>query len=293
MTVDIVKSRADVRTALGRPVGRVGLAATMGALHNGHVAVIRAARAESDVLVASLFVNPAQFEGADDFQSYPRPIERDMEIFEREGVDIVWAPPVEEVYPERFGTYVHPGPVSHRLEGEFRPGHFRGVATVVAKLFNVIRPDVTVFGQKDWQQTRMIDTLIRDLDFDIEMLVVPTVRNSEGLALSSRNRLLNDEQRHAAWTVHMALKSAADAYASGERDANTLRQRVLSALSTEPRCRTEYVSAAHAFTLDELDRAAEPMVVSCAAYVGPVRLIDNMVFGVDLYDATASSRSSI
>ena len=290
--MDIVKSRADVRAALRRTDGRIGLAATMGALHEGHVAVVRAARAESDILAASLFVNPMQFEGADDFQSYPRPFDRDMEIFEREGVDVVWAPPVEEVYPEGFGTHVEPGPVSHRLEGDFRPGHFRGVATVVAKLFNVIRPDVSAFGQKDWQQTRVIDALILDLDFDIQMLAVPTVRNSEGLALSSRNRLLNGEQRRAAGIVHKALKSAADAYSSGERDARTLRERVLSTLSTERRCRCEYVSAAHAFTLDELDRAAEPMVISCAARVGAVRLIDNMVFGVDLYGATASSGSS-
>ena len=291
--MDLVKSRVDVRAALGRPAGRIGLAATMGALHDGHVAVIRAARAESDKLVTSLFVNPTQFEGDNDFQSYPRPFDRDMEIFEREGVDIVWAPPVEEVYPQGFGTCVEPGPVSHRLEGEFRPGHFGGVATVVAKLFNVIRPDVTVFGQKDWQQTRVIDALIRDLDFDIEMLVVPTVRNSEGLALSSRNVLLSDGQRRAAPIVHTALKSAAAAYSSGERDAHALRDRVLSALAAEPRCRTEYVSAAHAFTLDELERAADPMVISCAAYAGPVRLIDNIVFGVDLYDATASSCSSV
>ena len=285
--MELASTRAEVRAALSRTVGRVGLAATMGALHDGHVAVIRAARAESDVLVASLFVNPTQFEGAGDFQSYPRPFERDMEIFERQGVDLVWAPPVEEVYPDGFETYVEPGAISQRLEGEFRPGHFRGVATVVAKLFNVIRPHVAVFGQKDWQQTRVIDALIRDLDFDIEMPVVPTVRNGGGLALSSRNVLLSDDQTLAAAIVYKALKSAADAYASGERDARALRERVTSTLAAEPRCRTEYVSAAHAFTLDELDRAADPMVISCAAYVGQVRLIDNMVFGVDLCGAEA------
>ncbi len=288
MTMDIVKTRVEARAALNRTAGRVGLAATMGALHDGHVAVVRATRAESDFLVASLFVNPAQFEGADDFQTYPRPFERDMDIFEREGVDLVWAPPVEEVYPEGFETYVEPGPISQRLEGEYRPGHFRGVATVVAKLFNVIRPNVAVFGQKDWQQTRVIDALIRDLDFDIEMPVVPTVRNGEGLALSSRNRLMSDDQSLAAAIVYRALKSAADAYESGERNARTLCELVTSTLAAEPRCRTEYVSAAHAFTLDELDRTAEPMVISCAAYVGRVRLIDNMVFGVDLYGAEAS-----
>ena len=286
--MDIVRSRAEVRAALSRTAGRIGLAATMGALHDGHIAVIRAARAESDFLVASLFVNPTQFEGADDFQSYPRPFERDMDIFEQEGVDLVWAPPVEEVYPQGFETYVEPGPISHRLEGEFRPGHFRGVATVVAKLFNVIRPRVAVFGQKDWQQTRVIDALIRDFDFDIDMPVIPTVRSGEGLALSSRNRLLSDDQTLAAAIVYTALKSAANAYASGERDARALRDRVNSTLAAEPRCRTEYVSAAHAFTLDELDRAVEPMVISCAAYVGQVRLIDNMVFGVDLYGAEPS-----
>ena len=194
ITVDIVKTRTEVRAALNRTAGRVGLAATMGALHDGHVAVTRAARAESDVLVASLFVNPAQFEGTDDFQTYPRPFERDMDIFEREGVDLVWAPPVEEVYPEGFETYVEPGPISHRLEGESTaPDTSAGWRRSSPSSLTSFARTSPCSGQKDWQQTRVIETLIRDLDFDIEMPVVPTVRNGEGLALSSRNRLLSDD----------------------------------------------------------------------------------------------------
>ncbi len=283
--MEVIKTRADVIAAIRRLNGRIGLAATMGALHDGHVAVIRAARTESDGLVASLFVNPAQFGDSDDFESYPRTVDRDMEIFDREGVDIVWAPPIKEVYPEGFGTHVEPGPISHRLEGGFRPGHLGGVATVVTKLFNVVRPNVTAFGQKDWQQTRVVSELIRDLDFDIEMLVVPTVRSDDGLALSSRNELLTDDQKRAATVLYAALKAAADAYHSGERDAQKLRDRIQTMLSAEKLCQLEYVSAAHALTLDELDRAAKPMVISCAAYVGSVHLIDNMVFGIDLYGA--------
>ncbi len=281
--MEIIETRSDMIAAMQRGKGRIGFAATMGALHDGHVAVIRAASAQSDRLVASLFVNPAQFQDSDRFVNYPRTIDRDMEIFEREGVQIVWAPPVEEVYPEGFGTYVEPGPVSHRLEGQVRPGHFRGVATVVAKMFNVIRPNITAFGQKDWQQTRVVNALIQDLDFDIEMLVVPTVRSDSGLALSSRNERLSDDQSRAAAALYAGLKGAADAYLSGERDAQMLRDQIQTVLSAENLCQLEYVSVAHALTLDELDLATDPLVMSCAASVGSVHLIDNIVFGIDLY----------
>ena len=282
--MEIAETKAQmIEAARGLP-GRIGLAATMGALHAGHVAVIRAAKAESDSLIASLFVNPSQFGAATDFDDYPRTFDRDMGIFEREGVDVVWAPSVDDVYPEGFGTYIDPGPIARPPEGAFRPRHFRGVATIVAKLFTLLRPDVSVFGQKDWQQAQVVAALAGDLDFDIKVLIVPTVRDEHGLALSSRTRGLSGDGRRAARVLHEGLTSAADAYAAGETDAAKLRRRMFTIMATEPRCRLEYASVANAFTLEELERAAEPMVLSCAAYVDSVRLIDNVVIGVDLYE---------
>lgn len=281
--MEIAQTKAQIIEAVRGLPGRIGLAATMGALHAGHVAVIRAAKAESDSLIASLFVNPAQFGGATDFDDYPRRFDRDMEVFEKEGVDVVWAPSLDDVYPEGFGTYIDPGSIARPLEGAFRPRHFRGVATIVAKLFTLLRPDVSVFGQKDWQQTQVVAALVGDLDFDIKVLVVPTVRDEQGLALSSRNRRLSGDARRAARVLYKGLKLAADDYAAGETDAAKLRRRMLTIMAKERRCRPEYASVAHAFTLEELELAAEPMVLSCAAYVDSVRLIDNVVIGVELY----------
>ena len=286
--MEILKSPDDVIEAVRRLDGRIGLAATMGALHEGHIAIIKAAKLESDYLVASLFVNPSQFGALEDFDSYPRPVARDMEILEREGVDLVWAPTVEDVYPDSFSTQVDPGPISRSLEGISRPGHLNGVATVVSKIFNIVHPDITVFGQKDWQQTRVIDKLIQDLNFDVQMLVIPTVRTGEGLAISSRNALLTDDKLDAARILYASLDASAEMYYAGERDAASLRAECQSVLSTEPLCQQDYVSVAHALTLDELEQAAEPMVICCAASFGSVRLIDNMVFGIDLYRADSS-----
>ena len=254
----------------------------MGAMHAGHVALMEAAREDCASVAVSIFVNPTQFSESAEFAGYPRDVERDLEACERSRVDLVWVPEESNVYGETFQTFVDPGAVSEPLEGAFRPGHFRGVATVVSKLFNVFEPDFAYFGQKDWQQTRVVAALIADLDFDVRLAVVPTVREADGLALSSRNSRLKPADRPAAGLLYSTLNLAAELLEGGESDAGRLRSAMLKALGSDPRVRIDYVSVADAMSLEELERVREPVVISCAAHVGGVRLIDNLVFGVEL-----------
>ena len=212
----------------------LGLVPTMGALHNGHLALVRQGRAENAALAVSIFVNPAQFGDGEDLSRYPRNLARDLALLESEGVDLVFAPPVAEIYPPGFDTWIEPGAIAARLEGAARPGHFRGVATVVAKLFNIIRPDRTYFGQKDGQQAAVIRQLIRDLNLGVDLVVVPTVRDPDGLALSSRNAYLTAAQRAAAPVLYRALQRAEQLFAAGVRDAELLRREVRQALDGEP-----------------------------------------------------------
>lgn len=272
---------AEAMAQAGRESPRpLGLAPTMGALHNGHLALVRRGRAENAALAVSIFVNPAQFGDGEDLSRYPRDLARDLALLESEGVDLVFAPPVAEIYPPGFDTWIEPGAIAARLEGAARPGHFRGVVTVVAKLFNIIRPDRAYFGQKDGQQAAVIRQLIRDLNLGLDLVVVPTVRDPDGLALSSRNAYLTPEQRAAAPVLYRALQQAEQLFASGARDAELLRREVRQALDGEPLIDgIDYLSVAAADTLAEMDTLQGRAMVSAAVRFGTTRLIDNVVVG--------------
>ena len=248
----------------------------MGALHDGHLSLVRRARADNATVVASIFVNPAQFGANEDLSSYPRDMDGDLAKLESEGVDLIFAPPRQEVYPPGFSTYVDVGPIANRLEGASRPGHFRGVATVVSKLLSIVRPDRAYFGQKDAQQCLVVQRLSADLNLGAEIVVLPTVRDGDGLALSSRNRNLCTEDRKAALVLYRSLCLARELYESGVRDADELRGRMRALIEAEPRAEIDYFSVADAETLDELDTVDRPALVSLAVQIGGVRLIDNI-----------------
>jgi pantoate--beta-alanine ligase len=250
----------------------------MGALHEGHLALVRRARRENSTLAVSIFVNPAQFGAREDLSSYPRDLDRDLDLLRREDTDLVFMPGVEEMYPPGFDTWVDVGGLANKLEGAHRPGHFRGVATVVTKLFSVVRPDRAYFGQKDGQQSVVIRQLTRDLSLGLEIVVAPTVREADGLALSSRNVYLTPEQRKAAPVIHRALGCADRLWKEGVRDAERLRLEVRSILEGEPLIeRIDYVSVADAESLEELDTVNGRAMVSVAVQLGIPRLIDNVI----------------
>jgi pantoate--beta-alanine ligase len=254
----------------------IGLVPTMGALHEGHLSLVREARRMCDVVVVSVFVNPAQFGPGEDFTHYPRNLTKDTALLTDYNVDYIFAPTVEEIYPKGFSTYVNVEGLSEQLEGASRPGHFRGVATVITVLLNVVRPDFAFFGQKDAQQALVIRRLVKDLSFDTEILVLPTVREDSGLAISSRNLYLNPEEKQAAAIIHRALAKAKASYKEGERHASRLSEIVQATIASEPRARLDYVSISDAETLEKLDRLDDrPILIAVAAYVGHTRLIDN------------------
>ncbi|HWF88148.1 MAG TPA: pantoate--beta-alanine ligase [Pyrinomonadaceae bacterium] len=256
----------------------VGLVPTMGALHEGHLSLVREARRMCDVVVVSVFVNPAQFGPGEDFQHYPRNLTKDTALLTDYNVDYIFAPPVEEIYPKGFATYVNVEGLSEQLEGASRPGHFRGVATVVTILLNTVRPDFAFFGQKDAQQALVIKRLVKDLAFDTEIVVLPIVREDSGLAISSRNLYLTPDEQQSATILHKALQQAKTAFKEGERNASRLTDLIRSTVETEPRARLDYVTIADAETLEKLDRVDDrPTLVALAAYVGKTRLIDNMI----------------
>lgn len=256
----------------------IGLVPTMGALHEGHLSLVREARRMCDVVVVSVFVNPKQFGPQEDFSRYPRDLTKDTMALADYNVDYIFAPPPEEIYPKGFSTYVEVERLSEPLEGAARPGHFRGVATVLTVLFNIIRPDFAYFGQKDAQQTLVVKRLVRDLAFDTEIVILPTVREDSGLALSSRNAYLEPEDKRAAAIIYRALAHAEAAYGEGERSGKKLADIVRADIEAEPRATLEYVSVNDADTLERLDRLDDrPVLIAVAARLGKTRLIDNIV----------------
>ena len=256
----------------------LGFVPTMGYLHQGHLALVEQARVECPAVAVSIFVNPTQFGPHEDYARYPRDTARDLALLEAAGVDLVFIPTVEEMYPPGFGTYVIQPAADEVLEGAARPGPFRGVATVVCKLFNIIQPTKSYFGQKDAQQTIVVRQMVRDLNIPVEIVIVPTVREPDGLALSSRNVYLTPEQRAAAPVLYRALRAAAERYAAGERSGEMLRAVMREVLATEPLAKPEYVSVAHPHTLRELDQIGpEGALLSMAVRFDQVRLIDNWV----------------
>ena len=275
----VVRTRGDLRAALSEGPRPLGLVPTMGWLHEGHRSLIGRSRADNERTVVSIFVNPRQFGSSEDLARYPRSEARDLEICAAESVDLVFAPPVEEVYPPRFDTTVSVGAVARPLEGSARPGHFEGVATVVAILFGLVGAERAYFGQKDAQQVMVIRQMARDLAIPIEVIACPTVRESDGLALSSRNVRLTPEQRAAAPILHEALIAARRLREAGETSGDTLRAEMRRVLAGEPLAVTEYVSCADPRTLLELERVAGPALLSLAVLFGSVRLIDNEPLG--------------
>lgn len=255
----------------------LALVPTMGALHVGHIALVRAARAQCDVVVVSIFVNPKQFGPNEDFSKYPRTFEKDCALLEAEGVALVFAPRPEEMYPAGAGTFVEVEGISDRLDGVSRPGHFRGVATIVAKLFHIVGPDRAFFGQKDAAQAAVLRSMVRDLNFDLELIVCPTVREPDGLALSSRNRYLSAEERGRALVLSRALNAIAAIYRTGQKDVARLLDAGRGVLATEPEVRIDYLEIVNADTLLPMTEAVPGALVAVAAYVGSTRLIDNMI----------------
>jgi pantoate--beta-alanine ligase len=270
-----VTTIAEVRTWRREP-GAVGLVPTMGYLHRGHVSLVERARSENDRVAATIFVNPTQFGPTEDLGSYPRDLPRDTKLLEDAGADLLFTPSVEEIYPAGFSTAIDVGPIASPLEGSRRPGHFRGVATVVMKLFGIFEADRAYFGEKDAQQLAVIRKLVRDLNARVEIRGCPTVREDDGLAMSSRNSYLGPEERRAAAVLFRALTAARNAFRGGQADAEVLRLVMRSVLQDEPLARADYVSVADPETLEELSHIDGPAIASMAVFVGRARLIDNL-----------------
>ena len=277
----VLRTRAELRAALADVPRPVGLVPTMGWLHDGHRSLMQRARAADATTVVTIFVNPRQFNQASDYTKYPRDTDADIAVCAAEGVDLVWIPDVDEVYPPGFDTTVSVGAVAQPLEGAARPGHFDGVATVVAILFAAVGAEHAYFGQKDAQQMMVIRRMALDLALPTEAIPCPTVRESDGLALSSRNVHLGPQERPAAPILHRALAAARTAYDEGERAGTVLRGLMEEILAMEPLAQVEYVSVADAFTLDELERIEGPALFSMAVILGTTRLIDNELVGIE------------
>jgi pantoate--beta-alanine ligase len=278
---DISELRAALRTlrsSNNRPTSSsVGFVPTMGALHAGHRSLVQAARQRCDIVVASIFVNPTQFGPNEDFSRYPRTLEQDCQMLEAEGVDVVFTPTAEAMYPPGASTFVDVEELSDRLDGASRPGHFRGVATIVAKLFHIVQPDFSFFGQKDAAQVAVLRKMVRDLDFPLEIIVCPTVREPDGLAMSSRNRYLSAAERSQALSLSRALHAAEIQVGSGEHRASALLQTMHVTLQEEPAIRADYIAVVDPDTLLPVEDVGAGALLAVAAYVGNTRLIDNVL----------------
>jgi len=275
----VVETAAELSRLRDKLPGSVGFVPTMGCLHEGHLVLARRAKAENASVAVSIFVNPTQFGPQEDFRQYPRDPMRDLALLGGEGVDLVFMPPVEEIYPPGFNRWVDVGRLGRRLEGASRPGHFRGVATVVARLFELVSPDRAYFGQKDAQQLLVIKKMIADLGMNLEVVSMPTVRESDGLAMSSRNTCLNPEERKQAVVLYQALTLAKRLYNDGEKDAAAIRRKMTALIQKQPSAAIDYISIADAEILEELEEVRPPALVSMAVKIGKTRLIDNVVVG--------------
>ena len=280
--MQIIHTIAEMRQGVSeaRNKGTVGLVPTMGALHEGHLSLVRAARRECGVIAVSIFVNPTQFAAGEDLARYPRTFDEDCELLVREEVDLVFAPAPEEIYPAGgAGTYVEVPGIGDRLDGASRPGHFRGVATVVAKLFNIVQPQVAYFGQKDAAQVAVLRAIVRDLNIPVELRVCPTVRDADGLALSSRNRFLSPEERQSALSLPRALLRAKALLERGTCAREQLRAVMLEELASAPGLRIDYADVVDLHTLEPIPNACGVALAAVAAWVGTTRLIDNVLLG--------------
>lgn len=263
--------------SLRREGKTIGLVPTMGAFHEGHLSLMRIARAENDVVIVSIFVNPIQFARDEDFDSYPRDLQDDLAQAERAGVDLVFTPSAEAIYPDGFQTYVDVTEITDGLCGASRPGHFRGVTTIVTKLFNLVRPHRAYFGQKDYQQSAVVRRLVDDLNLDLEIVLLPTIREADGLAMSSRNVRLTPEERQAACVLYASLRLTEERVEAGERNTKLLLDEMRTMIETEPLARIDYVALCDPETLKPLDQIEGPMLAAIAVRFGETRLIDNLL----------------
>ena len=269
----------ELRIKLSKLERPVGFVPTMGYLHEGHLSLVKRAREENPAVVVSIFTNPTQFAPNEDLDNYPRDINRDCDLLEKAGVDLVWIPTVEVMYPEGYQTWIDVDGLSQLLEGTYRPTHFRGVATVVGKLFNAVSPDKAYFGQKDAQQAAVIMQMVRDLNFQIDIIICPIVREPDGVAMSSRNTYLDKEERAAARCLSKGLFLARDAFQGGERRPEVLKKIVKDEVEKESLAKLQYVSCADPRSLKELENEIQDCLISMAVFVGGTRLIDNIVLG--------------
>jgi len=280
----------DLRAVRAQLSGRVGLVPTMGALHAGHLSLVQAARADNDAVIATIFVNPTQFSPDEDLSTYPRDLDHDLTLLEKAGVDLVFTPTPEQMYPLGFQTFVNVEALSTGLEGDRRPGHFKGVATIVAKLFNLTQPNLAYFGQKDAQQVVVLRRMVRDLNFPLEIVVCPTLREQDGLALSSRNAYLNMAQREAASVIYRALRTTADAYTDGERLPATLRAIARRVIETEPLAQIDYIAVNDPHSLfGSHEPTNDPLLLSLVVKIGKPRLLDNCLLPWNLNDRAGLS----
>ena len=275
--MQILKTVPDARAACRKQKRPLGLVPTMGALHEGHLSLVRAAKAQCQAVAVSIFVNPTQFGPTEDLSKYPRTFERDCELLEKEGVDLIFAPAAEEMYPAGASTFVTVAGLSERLDGKSRPGHFRGVTTVVSKLFHIVEPDKAFFGQKDAAQVAVIRRMVRDLDLPIEIVVCPIVREPDGLAMSSRNVYLDPERRKTALVLSRSLRRIFETFEKGEKNSSTLIATGKNVIAEEPDARLDYFEIVDPNTLEPVSEIQGPTLVAVAAYVGTTRLIDNVV----------------
>ena len=271
--IDNINAMKILRNSLTEPLGFVP---TMGYLHEGHISLVKKAREENKTVAASIFVNPTQFGPGEDFESYPRNTERDLKMLEPY-TDIIFMPTVDDLYPAGYNSWVDVERLTDKLEGASRPTHFRGVTTIVAKLFNIVRPTRSYFGQKDAQQLAVIKKMVKDLDMNLEVIACPTIREPDGLAMSSRNTYLKPDERQAAAVLYQSLKLAEKLYSQGERDAIKIRHEMTSLIQQQPAANIDYISIADNETLDEMDVITKPVLVSLAVKIGIPRLIDNLV----------------
>jgi pantoate--beta-alanine ligase len=276
----VIEVRKEIKTA-SKNAKTIGLVPTMGFLHDGHLSLIKRAREENDLVVVSIFVNPTQFGPGEDLESYPRNLERDSSLAESAGADIIFAPSVEEIYPNGYNTYVEvEGEMTKKLCGASRPGHFKGVATVVSKLFNIIAPDRAYFGQKDAQQVAVIEQIVRDLNFDIEIVSCPIVREKDGLAMSSRNIYLNEDERKDAVILSQSLFEAEKMIKNGERDPLKLKEFIIKNINTKPNVEIDYVEIVNSKTLEDVKEIKGDVLIALAVKIGRARLIDNICMEV-------------
>jgi len=278
--VKSIKEMQSISESLRKTGKTIGFVPTMGYLHDGHMSLVECARRENDVVVMSIFVNPVQFAPGEDFERYPRDLERDRKIAQEKGVDYLFVPEVSEMYPPRYSTYVEVEGITEVLCGAKRPGHFKGVATVVTKLFNIVKPHRAYFGKKDFQQLKVIERLVKDLNFDVEVIGCPIVREKDGLAMSSRNVYLSPEERESATSLYRALKLAKELFEKGERDPEVIKSRMEELILSHPHVKAvDYIEIVDPETFKPVDEVKEGTLIALAVFVGNARLIDNWVVG--------------